>query len=202
MTVRVKICGITNTTDARHAFCAGAAAIGLNFVRSSPRYVTPETAAEIVAAVPSLCCVGVFVNETRATVREIAAAVGIQCLQFHGDEDPAYCEGWSLPIVKAIRVRDRATIDDARAYPVDYILADAYSPEVYGGSGRSFAWNLLEPLDKDRLILAGGLHPENVAAAVRAVRPYAVDVASGVESEPGRKDPKKVERFIAHATNA
>lgn len=202
MTVRVKICGITNAPDARHALDAGAAAIGLNFVRSSPRYVTPDTAAAIVAAVPSLCCVGVFVNEDPESVRAVAAAVGLHCLQFHGDEDPAYCEGWSLPIVKAIRVRGRATIDEARAYDVDYILADTYAPGVYGGSGRSFSWDLLEPLDRERLILAGGLNPENVAAAVRAVRPYGVDVASGVESEPGRKDPKKVERFIAHATTA
>lgn len=202
MTIRVKICGITNVADARVARDAGAAAIGLNFFSGSPRCIRPERAATIIASTPGICSVGVFVNEASERVREIARSVGLQALQFHGDEDPAYCSGWSTPVVKAIRIRDRESVARAGRYAVDYILADAYAPDAYGGTGRRVAWGLLGPLEKDRLILAGGLDPENVGEAIRVVRPFAVDVASGVEIEPGRKDPRKIERFIAHATTA
>lgn len=202
MTVRVKICGVTTVADARTARDAGAFAIGLNFFSGSLRRVDPSQAATIVAATPGIYSVGVFVNETAEHVRAIAAAVGLDALQFHGDEDPAYCRGWQEKTVKAIRVRDRASVLRALEFDVDYILADAHTPGVYGGTGRRLDWELLAPLDKARLVLAGGLAPDNVAEAVRAVRPFAVDVASGVEIEPGRKDPRKVERFIANATAA
>jgi phosphoribosylanthranilate isomerase len=200
--VRVKICGITCAEDARCARAAGAWAIGLNFFPKSPRCVTPARAVEIVAAAAGMFCVGVFVNEERERVQAIADEAGLHALQFHGDENPAYCAGWSLPVIKAIRVRDEASVVAAGEFPVAYVLADAWAPDLYGGSGRTFAWELLRPLDRDRLILAGGLDPGNVAAAVRAVRPFAVDVASGVESEPGRKDPEKVRRFVDHALHA
>lgn len=200
--VRVKICGITRPEDALCARDAGAWAIGLNFFSGSPRCVTPSQAAAIAAAVPQLTRVGVFVNEPRERVAAIAAAAGLDALQFHGDENPAYCGGWSLPVVKAIRVRDETSVAAARAFDVAFLLVDAWAPDQYGGSGRTFAWELLAPLDRDRLILAGGLDPGNVAAAVRAVRPFAVDVASGVESAPGIKDPEKVRRFVDHAIHA
>jgi len=202
MSVRVKICGVTDVDDARMIRDAGAFAIGLNFFRGSPRYVTPERAAAIVAATPELCAVGVFVNQEREQVEAVAESVGLHALQFHGDEDPAYCAGWSRKVVKALRIRDRASLSGVAAYAVDYVLVDAYADDAYGGTGKQVRWELLQPLDKTRLVLAGGLDPDNVAAAVRQVRPFAVDVASGVEIEPGRKDPVKVERFIANATAA
>ena len=200
--VRVKICGITRADDALCAREAGAWAIGLNFHPASPRFVEPARAAEIVATVPGILCVGVFVNADRENVERIAETVGLQALQFHGDENAAYCRGWSLPVVKAIRVRDEESVTGALSYNVDFLLADAFVPGVYGGSGKVVAWDLLRPLDGKRLILAGGLDPENVASAVRAVRPFAVDVASGVEGEPGRKVPEKVRRFVEHAIHA
>ncbi|MBI4515576.1 MAG: phosphoribosylanthranilate isomerase [Deltaproteobacteria bacterium] len=201
--VKVKICGITNVADALHAAAAGAAAIGLNFYPPSPRCLDPEAARAIVAALPpQVCAVGVFVNEARARVAEIARAVGLRALQFHGDESPADCRGWPLKVIKALRVRDAAALAAAAAYDVDFVLLDAYVEGQAGGTGRRFAWELSAGCDRSRLILAGGLTPENVAAAVRLVRPLAVDVASGVETRPGVKDPELVRRFIANAQTA
>ena len=202
MTVRVKICGITTVDDAIAAREAGAWAIGVNFFPNSPRYVVPERAADIVAAVPEVLCVGVFVNESRERVESIADDVGLGALQFHGDENPAYCRHWERPVVKAFRIRDAASVAGAQGFDVDFILADAHADGLYGGSGRVLPWTLLAEMDKARLILAGGLDPDNVADAVRAVRPYAVDVASGVEATPGRKDSEKIRRFVEHAIHA
>ncbi len=200
--MRVKICGVTRVDDARCAADAGAWAIGLNFYPASPRCVDVEQATEIVAAVPELLCVGVFVNEDPSRVSEVAARVGLQALQFHGDEDPAYCTGWSLPVIKAVRVRDSAAAQAALRYDVAYLLADAYVPGAYGGSGHRVPEGLLRAFPAERLILAGGLDPDNVAGAVQSVRPFAVDVASGVESSPGRKDPEKIRRFVENAIHA
>lgn len=201
--VRVKICGITNAADALAAVAAGADAVGFNFYPASVRYVSPETAAGIVAQLaPGVCPVGVFVNAARADVERIAAAVGVRAVQFHGDEDPAACAGWPLKTIKAVRVRDRSATELARQYAVDYLLADAYVEGQFGGTGATVAVDLLDGFDRRRLILAGGLTPETVAAAVRAVRPFAVDVASGVEVAPGRKDHDKMRRFIDHVQSA
>lgn len=201
--VRVKICGITNAADALAAVAAGADAVGFNFYPASVRYVSPETAAGIVAQLaPGVCPVGVFVNAARADVERIAAAVGVRAVQFHGDEDPAACAGWPLKTIKAVRVRDRSVTELARQYAVDYLLADAYVEGQFGGTGATVAVDLLDGFDRRRLILAGGLTPETVADAVRAVRPFAVDVASGVEVAPGRKDHDKMRRFIDHVQSA
>lgn len=200
--VRVKICGVTRVDDARCAADAGAWAIGLNFYPASPRCVVVEQAVEIVAAVPDVLSVGVFVNEDPGRAREIADRVGFGALQFHGDEDPAYCRGWTLPVIKAIRVRDSAAAQAALRYDVAYVLADAYVPGAYGGSGERVPEELLRAFPAERLILAGGLDPENVAGAVQSVRPFAVDVASGVESSPGHKDPEKIRRFVENAIHA
>lgn len=198
--VRVKICGITNVDDARAAVDAGAAALGFNFYPQSPRSVTPEVAAEIVAQLPrSVCTVGVFVNEPRERVAAIVSQVGLTAVQFHGDESPEFCHGWTQKVVKAIRVRDGHAAAIARRYAVDFILADAYVEGQHGGTGRRIVPILLEGFERRRLILAGGLTPQNVAEAVRAVRPFAVDVASGVERAPGKKDVDLMRRFIAHA---
>ncbi len=198
--VRVKVCGITNLDDALAAVDAGAAGLGFNFYARSPRYVSPAAAGEIIARLPpAVCSVGVFVDETRAHIAALATRLGLQALQFHGNEPPELCRAWTQKVVKAIRVRDRDAVIKARAYDVDFILADAYVEGQLGGTGTRVALELLEGFDRQRLILAGGLTAENVAAAVRAVRPFAIDVASGVESAPGRKDWSLMRRFIANA---
>lgn len=200
---RVKICGITSVAEATAAIEAGAFALGFNFHRSSPRYIEPSRAAVIGAALPSsVLRVGVFVDRHRGEVAEIARSAGLTALQFHGGESPDYCRGWDLPVIKVARVRTRADVDALGAYQVEFTLVDAYVEGVHGGTGARFDWSLLENVDRTRLILSGGLTPENVAAAVRAVRPFAVDVASGVEASPGIKDLEKVRRFIHHAETA
>jgi phosphoribosylanthranilate isomerase len=202
--VQVKICGITNRDDAMAAVDAGAAAVGLNFYPHSPRRVDIRVAAEIVHALPgSVCTVGVFVDAARAQVEAIGAHVALAALQFHGSEPPELCVGWTgKKVIKALRVRDPHAAVLARRYGVDFILADAYVEGQFGGTGQRIASDLLTDLDRTRLILAGGLTADNVAEAVRAVRPFAVDVASGVERAPGRKDWDLMRRFIANARSA
>lgn len=203
MGVRVKICGITTVDDALAAVDAGAAALGFNFYERSPRYVAPAVAADIAARLPrGVCMVGVFVDEEPARVAEIARQVGLGALQFHGHEAPTRCIGWQQKVIKAIRIRDRHAASEARSYAVDFILADAYVEGRFGGTGRRVATELLDGFDRHRLILAGGLTVENVGAIVRIVRPFAVDVASGVERTPGKKDAHLMKRFIAHAQAA
>jgi phosphoribosylanthranilate isomerase len=198
--VQVKICGLTNLDDARAALEAGADALGFNFYPSSPRFVRPETAAQIVARLPQpTCIVGVFVDALRHDIARIAQQVGLTALQFHGNEAPELLRSWPQKVIKAIRVRDRHAADAARRHAVDFILADAYVEGQFGGTGSRIAVELLEGFDRSRLILAGGLTPENVAEAASVVRPFAVDVASGVERSPGQKDWNLMRRFIAHA---
>jgi len=202
--VKVKICGITEVADARAAADAGAWAIGLNFFPSSPRHVAVERAAEICDAVAGrVLRVGLFVDAGRAAVRATLERVALDALQFHGAETAADCGDWPLPVIKAVRVRDRETLRRAFAeYPVDFILADAYVEGLPGGTGRQISAEPIAAALAQRLILAGGLDADNVATAVRRWRPFAVDVASGVESSPGRKDPEKVKRFIDNAQHA
>ena len=198
--VRVKICGLTNSGDARAALEAGADALGFNFYPPSPRYVRPEIAAEIAAGLGgATCIVGVFVDASRDQVEQIARQVGLTALQFHGHEEATMLQGWQRKVIKAIRVRDRQAAIDARRHPVDFILVDAYVEGRFGGTGSRLDLMLLEGFDRRRLILAGGLTPENVAEAVRTVQPFGVDVASGVERSPGQKDWNLMRRFIAHA---
>jgi len=202
--VRVKVCGITTIDDALAAVDAGAAALGFNFYTGSPRCVTPAVAAGIAARLPpTICTVGVFVNHDCESIAAVAADVRLTALQFHGDESPEFCRHWSgRTVIKAIRVRDARAAVDARRYDVEYVLADAYVEGQAGGTGRRVAVELLQEFDRRHLILAGGLTADNVAGAVRAVRPYAVDVASGVEVAPGEKDWTLMKRFIANARAA
>ncbi len=201
--VRVKICGITSPADAAVAVAAGAAAIGVNFYPGSPRYVDVDAAEAIVAAVPpGVCRVGVFVNADPATVREIATRLRLDALQFHGDESEQYCRGWRQKVIKAVRVRAAEELARLATYPVDFILADAYVEDRFGGTGQRLPIEWLAGIATDRLIVAGGLTADNVADVVRRIRPAAVDVASGVERAPGDKDPALVKRFIANAQNA
>jgi len=194
---RVKVCGITNLADALAAVDAGADALGFNFCEGSRRYVVPEDAAQIVGGLPpAFCAVGVFVNCPRVRVATLAEQVRLTAVQLHGDESPEFCRGWSQKVIKAIRVRDRDAALAAASYDVDFILADAYVEGQWGGTGRCVAPDLLAGFEPQRLILAGGLTPENVVAAVRVVRPFGVDVASGIESAPGKKDWSLMRRFI------
>lgn len=197
----VKVCGVTRVDDAVHAARAGVEAIGLNFWAGSPRCVSPETAAAISAALPAgVRRVGVFVDAGRDAIAAIAGAVGLDAIQFHGDEPPDACAGWPYTTIRAVRVRGPETLAAAAAdYAVDFLLADAWVAGQPGGTGHRVPLDWLAGVPRERLILAGGLTPDNVAEAVRAVRPAGVDVASGVESAPGIKDPEKVERFIANA---
>jgi len=200
---RVKICGITNVDDALAAVDAGAAAIGLNFYPRSPRCIGVDVAERIVAALPEqVCVVGVFVDAARADVGRVADTLGLDALQFHGGESPAFCAGWRAKVIKALRLRARGSLAELDSYRVDFELIDAYVEGVPGGTGRPAAWEWLHGRSTDRLILAGGLTPGNVADAVRAVRPFAVDVASGVERAPGRKDVGMMRRFVANAQSA
>jgi phosphoribosylanthranilate isomerase len=157
----------------------------------------------IAAALPAtVCTVGIFVDAGRDEIASIAARVGLDAIQFHGDEPVALCAGWSCKTIKAVRVDGPGALAAAAVYPVDYLLADAHVAGRPGGTGRRVPLEWLVGVPSERLILAGGLTPETVAEAVRAVHPAAVDVASGVESAPGIKDPEKVERFIANARTA
>ncbi len=199
--VRVKICGITCPEDARAAAVAGADAIGLVFHEPSSRYVEPLAAARIVAAVPPfVTTVGLFLNAPESTVRAVLKAVPLDLLQFHGSEDAAYCEGFGRPYIKAVAMggnSDGLTAAVCEAYVgARGFLVDSHAPDEAGGSGRRFDWQTLRQRPEQPLILAGGLHPGNVAEAVREVRPWAVDVSSGVESAPGNKDAALMQRFV------
>ncbi|MDE1943140.1 MAG: phosphoribosylanthranilate isomerase [Betaproteobacteria bacterium] len=204
MRTRVKICGITRPEEARAAVRAGADAIGLVFHASSPRALEVEQAAEIVASLPPfVSAVGLFVDAPAARIESVLSRVRLDCLQFHGNEAPAECERFDVPYIKVARVRAGF---DLIQYAVEYrharaILVDAYVPGQPGGTGRTFDWGLLPEGLPLPLILSGGLAPDNVARAVRTVHPWAVDVSSGVESAPGRKDPEKVLQFIEEVRN-
>ncbi len=202
--VRVKICGVTRLEDALLAVRLGADALGFNFWPGSRRFLAPAAAREIVRRLPPLVtAVGVFVDPSRDEVLRAVAASGVQVAQLHGDEPPALCSALPLPVVKAIRVRDAASLEALAAYDgLAGLLLDAPSPG-FGGSGATFDWTLAAAAAAARpVILAGGLGPANVAEAVRAVRPFAVDVASGVESAPGVKDGELMRRFIEAAKEA
>jgi phosphoribosylanthranilate isomerase len=203
-TVKVKICGVTRAEDARAAADAGADAIGINFWPGSKRFVALGDASRIAAVVPSrVLVVGVFVDAERAVIERAIREVPLGAIQLHGGESPDACAGWDVPVIKAIAAREGVALAElAASYPVDYVLLDADSRGRHGGTGESFPLERAVDVAPGRLFLAGGLRPETVAAAVRRVRPYAVDVASGVESAPGVKDRAKVEELIRNAKAA
>ena len=205
MATAVKICGITRGEDALAAARYGAHAIGLVFFRGSPRSVATSQAAEIVRILPPFVTpVGLFVDATAEEVRAAVSSTGVQLLQFHGDEPPAFCAQFGLPYVKAVRVRPGV---DLLQYARDHrtargLLFDAFSKDAYGGTGSSFDWSLIPRNMPLPVILSGGLTPANVAQAVRAVRPWAVDVSSGVESAPGVKDAARIAAFMSGVRDA
>lgn len=203
MTVRVKICGITNIRDAHRAVDLGADALGFVFHPPSRRCVTVEAARAIIATLPPfVTTVGLFVNDTVEQVAAVRRATGIQMVQLHGDEAPETVAALGPDVIKAIRVKDASSLLGLERYRVRAFLLDAHSDSAYGGTGRTFDWELANWVEDVPVILAGGLTPDNVAEAVRAVHPYAVDVSSGVEAEPGIKDPVKLKAFIDHAKGA
>ena len=199
--VKVKICGITNLDDALYAASSGADALGFVFYGGSSRYVEPDRARRIIAELPPfLTCVGLFVNELPARIVKTVEHCGLNAIQLHGDESPEQCNFPPYRVVKALRLSGQDRIDD---YPVSALLLDACVSGQFGGTGQLGDWELAARIAETRpLILAGGLTPDNVAAAVRFVRPYAVDVSSGVETEPGRKNQHKVKEFIHMAKEA
>ena len=198
---RVKICGITSIADAQVAVEAGADMLGLIFYPPSPRYVTPEQARAIVDSVPvSLPVVGVFVNASLQTITRIGCASGVQIMQLHGEEPPALCQQLPWRVIKTFRFTEQVRPDMMSRYAVEAYLIEGFHAACYGGGGVQADWQRVASLHAyGRIILAGGLTPDNVRQAIRTVKPYAVDVCSGVEASPGRKDWNKVRAFVAHA---
>jgi len=189
--------------DAQAAADFGADALGFIFYKQSKRYIDPEVAKRIISALPPfLTTVGVFVNQDLDEISEIKEMTGIQVAQLHGDETPEFASLLPLEVIKAIRVKDKSDLDRVAQYSAQAILFDTYSDIEYGGTGKSFDWEILKtkPISGD-IILSGGLNPDNVLEAIKIVKPYAVDVSSGVEIAPGKKDHKKIKKFIEAIKN-
>lgn len=209
MSVRVKICGITNLTDARAAVAAGADALGFVFVPGTPRFILPETAAQVIGELPPFVAkVGLFVDADTRTVAETIARTGVDTIQLHGAETPEFARQFrgAVKVIKAFRVRGGETLAQLSAFAgaADAWLLDAFVPGVPGGTGARFDWaHAVAATGSGRpIVLAGGLTSVNVAEAVRLVRPFAVDVSSGVEAAPGRKDPARLAEFVRAAKGA
>ncbi len=204
--IRIKICGVTNLEDAQLAADLGADALGFIFYSSSPRSITPDAARAIIAQLPPfVTTVGVFVDEAAAVVKELAAAVGLDWVQLHGQETPDYCKSLGRRVIKGFRIRDENSLTGLAAYrgAVQALLLDTYKKGLVGGTGEIFDWHLAKEAGQyGPIILAGGLTPENVARAVALARPQAVDVASGVEAAPGKKDPERLRAFFAAVRRA
>jgi len=199
--VKIKICGITNWTDAKRAIDGGVELLGFNFYEASPRYITPAKARRIVRRLPGrVSSVGVFVNETEEKMLEIAREVGLDHLQLHGDERPALVLRLerTLPVIKAVRARKSfRPAQLSRFKRASAILLDGFDGRQRGGTGRTFDWQLARRAKSyGRIFLAGGLTPENVREAIRIAKPYAIDVCSGVEKTPGKKDPARMRDLI------
>lgn len=196
----IKICGITNLSDAVFCSSKGADLLGFVFYKKSPRYIAPSKAAKITKQLPKkILKVGVFVNEAPAVVRRIARACGLDILQFHGDETPQYLAGFrGYRVMKAFRVKDQIEPKLLKEYNADFYLFDAFKKDVFGGTGKVFDWKLLSGLKKVKtpVFISGGLTPKNVGSLLAKTRPFCVDVSSGVEKKPGKKDLVLVKQFI------
>ncbi len=205
MRVKLKVCGITSLADALAAVDCGAVYLGFNFYQKSPRYIAPSAASEIIERLPrEIITVGVFVNEPRPEkVIEILQTSGAQMAQLHGDEDARYCESvGATRVIKALRAGRDFEARNVLEYPAAAILLDAYDKNLYGGTGKTANWDIArEAATLTKLFLAGGISPENIADAVRAVKPFAVDVNSGVESAPGRKEVAKLQKIAQIISN-
>ncbi len=196
--VKVKICGITNYYDAVAAMDMGADILGFNFYPESPRFVTPQKAGDIVNMLPAFIdTAGIFVNASVDQIRETMDVCPLGWVQLHGDETPDFCRSltsYNVKTMKAIRVKDQADVERAGTFFTDAVLLDAFHPDKYGGTGATFDWSILGHATR-RVFLAGGINPDNAAAAVK-LGVYGIDVCSGIEAEPGRKDPEKMKRLF------
>jgi len=203
--MKVKICGITRYEDAILALDQGADALGFNFFPPSPRYIDSPAARAIICRLPPFTVtVGLFVNVERADhLVETVQSAGVQVIQLHGDESPEYCRELSAwPLIKVLRIGKEPVEGNLERYPVQGFLLDVKDDTLFGGTGKSFDWTLVQSLDRKLpIILAGGLRADNVQAAIRAVNPYGIDVCSGVEQEPGIKDPVKLAEFMNEVRN-
>lgn len=196
--VKVKICGITNLEDALAAAEAGADALGFVFYPESPRFIEPGEVRNIIAKLPVfITTVGVFVDESEEMIRRIIRESGVQTLQFHGAESPLLCTRFREKVIKAVRIKDAESINSMKMYPLDTFLLDTYHEKVKGGTGRTFDWKIAEKAKEyGRIILSGGLTPSNVGEVLARVQPYGVDVSSGLEISPGKKDHRKIREFM------
>ena len=196
--IKIKICGIRNLEDAIAAAEAGADALGFVFYPESPRFIDPGNVRHIISKLPVfITYIGVFVDEKEDVIRRILRESGIQLLQFHGSESPMLCTRFREKVIKSIRIRDAGSIESMKMYPLDTFLLDTYHAEVKGGTGKAFDWGIAEKAkEHGKIILSGGLTPSNVEEAIRRVKPYGVDVSSGVEKSPGKKDHMKIKKFI------
>ena len=201
----IKICGITNLNDALAAVEAGADALGFNFYRPSPRYISPENARDIIDQLPeSVMKVGVFVNDAHESVLSIVSEADLSAVQLHGDESPEYCRELHHPyVIKALRAAEDFDAQRAAAYDVEAIMLDTKDDRLRGGTGRVFDWSIAQRANKSvpKLFLAGGLSPENVAEAIRTVHPYAVDACSALEDSPGKKNHERLREFVSTVRN-
>ena len=196
--LKVKICGITNYQDAVAAMDMGADLLGFNFYPESPRFITPENAADIINKLPGFIdTAGVFVNATAEQINKAENTCHLNWIQLHGDEDPKFCHSFlshNVKTMKAIRVKTQTDIKQAESFFTDAILLDAFDPQKYGGTGLTFDWNIIGHIGK-RVFLAGGINPDNAAQAVK-LGVYGIDVCSGIEAEPGKKDHKKMKKLF------
>jgi phosphoribosylanthranilate isomerase len=202
--VKVKICGITSWADAKRSYEAGASFLGFNFYRKSPRYISPVAAGRIIKRLPkSVTAVGVFVNETEENILATARIAGLHQIQLHGDESPETAESVqrSFPVIRAVRVGKQLDLGRLNKFPnADALLFDGFDRKQRGGTGKTFDWGGLRGVNlKKRIFLAGGLTPKNVSEAILVAQPYAVDVCSGVESRPGKKDAGRIDAFMRAA---
>ncbi len=197
---RIKICGITNKKDALDAAALGVDILGFVFYAKSKRYVEPRTVGDIANELPPyIGKVGVFVNEAKDKVLQIAEDTALDILQFHGDETPDYCDGFrdKYKVIKAFRLKDKKGLKKINDYDTDFILLDTYKTDSVGGTGETFDWGILKDFEILKpVILSGGLNPSNVAKAIKEIAPYGVDVSTGVEDAPGKKDLKLMKKFV------
>jgi len=201
---KIKICGITNFRDAAKSLDCGADSLGFIFYEKSKRYISPSEAEKIIKELPLFVTkVAVFVDCPFRQITKITNKLFINAIQLHGSETPEFCARFSYPVIKALKIKDSIDILQVNSFTTQTILFDTYSETDYGGTGKSFNWKVLEKLNTDKkIILSGGLNPGNIEKAITTVRPYAVDVSSGVEKSPGIKDHKKIKKFIEAVKNA
>ena len=201
---KVKICGITNYKDAAKSLDYGADALGFIFYEKSKRYINPKEAAKIIKELPPfLTKVAVFVDSSFRQINKITSELSINTVQLHGNETPEFCAKFKQTVIKALRIRTSVNLQEVDSFPAQAILFDTFSETEFGGTGKSFDWNILKNLRTDKkIILSGGLNPDSIEQAIKTVRPYAVDVSSGVEKSPGIKDHTKIKKFIEAVKNA